>query len=167
MMSLPSIPAWDRLHPAIVHFPIGLLLFAPLPVVVGAIDRQRRTGWIASGLLAMWLGVVAAFVTVWSGEAAAELVSASPRITASIQRHEKLAEGARNVYLVIAAVLTAAAIAGACSKPRTRLRTAVWIGGVVGLVMTVPATLLLLNAAHEGGSLVHDLGVSAPLAPSE
>ncbi len=33
--SFPPFPSWDGLHPLIVHFPIALLLVAPLFVVLG------------------------------------------------------------------------------------------------------------------------------------
>jgi len=36
MLHFPPIPNWDALHPLIIHFPIALLLIAPIFVVVGA-----------------------------------------------------------------------------------------------------------------------------------
>ena len=37
MLQFPAIPSWDALHPLIIHFPIALLLIAPIFIrVVGA-----------------------------------------------------------------------------------------------------------------------------------
>ena len=35
MIQLPPIPGWYELHPLVVHFPIALLLIAPLFVLLG------------------------------------------------------------------------------------------------------------------------------------
>ena len=35
MLTLPPIPTWHAIHPLIIHFPIVLLLIAPLFIVIG------------------------------------------------------------------------------------------------------------------------------------
>ena len=37
MLQFPAIPSWDALHPLIIHFPIALLLIAPIFIIVGAV----------------------------------------------------------------------------------------------------------------------------------
>ena len=34
---LPPIPSWDGLHPLVVHFPIALLLAAPVLLLAGMV----------------------------------------------------------------------------------------------------------------------------------
>ena len=42
----PPMPSWEAAHPLVVHFPIGLLFFAPVLLVMPAIDRKR---WVRGG----------------------------------------------------------------------------------------------------------------------
>ena len=44
----PPVPSWDAMHPMVVHFPIALLLVAPLFVVMaaGACVARTRGGWL-------------------------------------------------------------------------------------------------------------------------
>jgi hypothetical protein len=74
MFQLPPIPSWAGLHPLMIHFPIALLLVAPLFIVAGAIlsPRKSRPAMMAA-LLLMVLGTVSIFVAVESGEAAGRI----------------------------------------------------------------------------------------------
>ena len=52
MIQMPPIPSWDGLHPLIIHFPIALLLVAPLLVLVGALlkpEKGRPVLYVALG----------------------------------------------------------------------------------------------------------------------
>ena len=42
MIQMPPIPSWDGLHPLIIHFPIALLLVAPLLVLIGALLKPEK-----------------------------------------------------------------------------------------------------------------------------
>ena len=41
---LPPVPNWSELHPLVIHFPIALLLVAPLFVIAGVILAPPKGG---------------------------------------------------------------------------------------------------------------------------
>ncbi len=50
-MFLPSLPGWDGLHPLVVHFPIALLLVAPVFVVLGLVLPRAGRGFLVGALV--------------------------------------------------------------------------------------------------------------------
>ena len=57
MQTLPPIPAWTELHPLVIHFPIALLLVAPLFIVAGIIvNPQKGRPFLVVALSLMVLG---------------------------------------------------------------------------------------------------------------
>ena len=57
MPTLPPIPSWQAIHPLIVHFPIVLLLIAPLFIVMGVVPRPARSfPFLLVALILMTLG---------------------------------------------------------------------------------------------------------------
>jgi uncharacterized membrane protein len=162
---LPALPAWTGLHPLIVHFPIALLLVAPIVVVLSLFMKSHRIGLGASALMLMLLGTVAAFVAVSTGSAAGELAERTAGVAATLERHEQLAETTRTVFALLTgmfAVMYAAPL----------LRRRQWPNGlytaltVVFLIFYAGGAMVLVNAAHVGGQLVHQYGVRAMLGPS-
>jgi uncharacterized membrane protein len=161
---LPPWPGWDGLHPLVIHFPVALLLVAPLFLLLSVVGRRHRAGFAWSALVLLAAGTAAAFVAVSSGEAAAELADRTDAITAAIMRHQQMAERARDLFAVITvaylAVLTVPRLVKSFSAPA--VQTA---GTLVVLAAVLGGSLLVAAAAHEGGMLVHKLGVHA-LLPS-
>jgi uncharacterized membrane protein len=161
---LPPWPGWDGLHPLIVHFPIGLLLVAPLFIVLAAIRPARATCFGVSALILLALGTLAAFVAVETGEAAAELATRTEAINAAIERHADLAELTRNVFagltLLYAVLLALPRFVKKLATPASVVAT-----HAVFLVLLAGGDLVLANAAHRGGLLVHKFGVQAIVAP--
>ena len=93
MLTLPPIPSWQAIHPLIVHFPIALLLIAPLFIVIGVVRKPERSfPFLLVALILMALGTVATFVAASSGEAAGELAENIPQAKAVLEQHEELAE---------------------------------------------------------------------------
>jgi hypothetical protein len=80
----------------------------------------------------------------------------------TLHRHEELAELARNLFIGVTATLTIATIIA--FKSGDRIKTSTRLGLLAGclLVWLLPA-LVLANAAHAGGELVHVHGVKAPI----
>ena len=89
MLTLPPIPTWQAVHPLIIHFPIVLLLIAPLFIVIGVtMDPARSFPFLLVALILMALGTVSTFVAISSGEAAGELAENVPHAKAVLDEHQ-------------------------------------------------------------------------------
>ena len=164
MSGLPALPSWDGLHPLIVHFPIALLLIAPLFVLIGILVRRGRT-FLWAALLLMAIGTTATFFAVSTGEAAGKLAERTPQINAVLERHEELAETTRAVFsvltLLFAAILVAPTAFGRLRRPAFET-----VLPLLFLLFYGAGVALLANTAHNGGRLVHELGVQALMPAS-
>lgn len=168
----PSLPSWDAAHPMVVHFPIALLLLSPILVLVGlpAPRGTWRWGLGVGGLVGILIGAAMAFVAVLTGETAAELVNANwsgPRETLSaVHDHEEAGELARSLFIgVLGLGLVMLFGKHTCSPER---RHCWFMTGVKALfaLAWIGSSLVLANAAQQGGKLVHEHGVLARSASS-
>jgi uncharacterized membrane protein len=164
MMQLPPIPSWQALHPLIVHFPIALLLVAPVFVIVGAVlgPPKSRT-FLVSALILMVLGTASLFVSAETGEAAGKLAPRTPAVQAVIEQHEELAETTEILFSMLTVAFAALLFA---PKLLRRDLASRFLRALLAAFLLFYATgvLFLANTAHHGGRLVHELGVRAPLA---
>jgi uncharacterized membrane protein len=165
MIQFPPLPSWDGLHPLIIHFPIALLLVAPVLVVVAALRPKNTRGLQIAALILMLLGTAATFVAVATGEAAGKLAERTPEIKAVLESHEELAEATRVVFSVLT-VLFAAIVFVPQLLRRDFGRITGMVLPLVFLVFYGAGALLLINTAHNGGRLVHEFGVRAMVAPT-
>jgi uncharacterized membrane protein len=163
MIQLPPVPSWDGLHPLIIHFPIALLLIAPIFVLVGTLlSPGRGRTFLVAALLMMVLGTASTFVAVSTGESAGQVAERSPQVDAV---HEELAETTRVVFSVLTVLFVALLFAPKLQrKPPSRLTTTAL--PLLFLVLYGAGAVLLINTAHNGGRLVHELGVKALVTPS-
>ena len=93
MLTLPPIPSWQAIHPLVVHFPIALLLIAPLFIVIGLAQKPERSfPFLLAALILMAIGTASTFVAASSGKAAGELVENAAPAKAVLEQHEELAE---------------------------------------------------------------------------
>ncbi len=160
---LPPWPGWDGLHPLIVHFPIGLLMVSPVFVLLAVLLPRRTPAFALSAFVLLVLGTIAAFVAVSTGQAAAELAERNEAINAVIARHEELAETTRNVFALLTVLYAIALILPARIAALAR-PAAVRAVNALFLVLLLAASLLIVNVGHQGGRLVHELGVRAMMA---
>jgi uncharacterized membrane protein len=163
MFNLPPWPGFDRLHPLVVHFPIALFLVAPVFVIAAILLWRQRIAMIGSAATLLVLGAAGLFVTVASGEAAGEVAQRSAAVNAVLERHEELAETTRVVFTVLTALLVVTFVAAIWLKERIK-RPAFTIGLLVYVLVYAASLLLLVNTAHQGGRLVHELGVRSAMA---
>lgn len=168
MNILPPLPNWDAAHPVLIHVPLGALPLALVFVVLSMVMRgQWSKMFAASALILMVIGALGAFIAVMSGEAAAELAEGTGPIAALsdpvIEDHEELAELARTVFAVLTGVYAIVFVVLGKLWNRGKPRLGVWIQSVF-LLLYGSALLLLVNAAHLGGRLVHEFGIHAPIA---
>ncbi len=166
MFELPPIPSWDALHPLIIHFPIVLLLVAPLFMVIGAVLPPRKArAALAAALLLMLMGTASVFMAIETGEAAGKLAERTPEINAVLEHHQNLAERTRLVFSVLTGVF-AVILLFPLALRRSPGRLATTVLPLVFVVIYGAATVLLVNTAHNGARLVHEYGVHAMLPPS-
>lgn len=166
MIALPSLPSWPGFHPLVVHFPIALLLIAPLLVIVGALlpsQKGRVVLFTALGL--MTLGTVGTIVAAASGEAASALVNKTSQVKAVLQLHEELADITRGVFSFLTAIFAAIVIAPTVF-PKLSNRVIATTLPLVFLLLYSVGVVLLVNTASNGGRLVHEFGVRAVLGSS-
>ncbi|MHB8078885.1 MAG: DUF2231 domain-containing protein [Candidatus Krumholzibacteriia bacterium] len=166
MLGLPPLPGWDGLHPLIVHFPIALLFVAPVFLAAALARPAWRRAALASALVLATLGTAALYIAVPTGKAAGQLAERTPEINAALERHESLAETTRTLFtiltVILAVMLLAPRLLGRDLAPApARLLQAAFLALYLG------GTLVLANAAHEGGRLVHEFGVHALVASAD
>jgi uncharacterized membrane protein len=164
---LPSWPGWDAAHPLIVHFPVALLMVAPLFVLLAIVAPKHAACLGASAFVLMLLGTIAAFVAVETGEATAEFALKTDAITKVLDRHKELAGLTRNVFTALTALYALVLLLPRLSRKAARpaFRS---VANVVMLALLGAGALLVANTGHLGGRLVHELGVRAmwPQAPA-
>ena len=166
MQALPPIPSWTELHPLVIHFPIALLLVAPLFIVAGIIvNPQKGRPFLIAALVLMLLGTAGAFLAIATGEAAGEVAERTPAVNAVLERHEDLAEMTRIEFTVLTLLFAAILF-----LPRLLKREP---SGVTARILALAFVLfysagavILVNTAHNGGRLVHELGVHAGITQS-
>ncbi len=161
----PPLPPWEGVHPLVVHFPIALLLVAPLFVLLSLLPKVGR-GFAWAGLLLLLLGTAGAYVAVEAGEAAAELAIRTPEINEVIDRHQELAETTRLLFTIVTAAYVLVLLGPALLKKSGLLKKDLpRVVPVAARLIVVAALLLcgmvLANTGHLGGRLVHQLGVQA------
>lgn len=165
MSLFPPIPAWDAVHPVLIHLPLGALPLAGVFVLAAAIAKGSWSrAFAVSALVLLLIGAGGAMLAVLSGEAAAELVEGTvPQAEAVLERHEELAELARTVFAGLAVVYVGVAFAASVMLKKGKRAIAAGLH-LAFLVVLAPGLLLLMNAAHQGGRLVHEFGIHAPIA---
>lgn len=156
----PPLPSWESAHPIVVHFPIGLLLVAPLLVILGLILRPHERGLFIAALSLMVVGTLASWIAVETGEATAGLGVVPDEGAPILERHAQLAENARSAFTVLTLAFGALVLVPMIWKKDLEHRLT--IGLAVGFLLFYGAAcLLLVNASHAGGRLVHEFGTTA------
>ena len=156
----PPVPAWEAAHPIVVHFPIGLLLVAPLLVILGLIFRSSERGLWIGALAMMLVGTVAAWIAVETGEASASLGIVPDDAGPTLTQHAQLAERSRTAFTVLTMLFAALVLTPILRKQDTPRRLTVGLT-IAFLVIYMAACLMLVNAGHAGGRLVHEFGTQA------
>jgi uncharacterized membrane protein len=161
MLDFPLMPSWDALHPLIIHFPIALLLIAPIFIVVGAVlSPAKGRSYLIAAMVLLLVGTASIFVAVDTGEAAGRLAERTLGMEQVLEHHQSLAERTRAVFSVLSVIFVALiAVPGLLKRADTRLTTTIL--PLAFLVLYTAGALLLVNTAHNGGRLVHEFGVRA------
>lgn len=148
-LSKAMIP--NPLHPAIVHFPIVLILFGAAAAVVAVFFRRWHLPWLAAGLLAG--GALGAFAAAWTGGAEEEIIGElSPQAEQILDKHEEWGERTRNIAIL--AALLAVASASTLRFPKTARGL-----GIAAALVAAVAAYAVAETGHYGGQLVYKQGV--------
>lgn len=179
---MPPLPPWEGLHPLVVHFPIGLLFVAPVFVLLGLVTGLRSL--MFSALVLMILGTAGAWVATSTGEAAYDVMPLDDMELEDdvydeayevADRHWEKAEQARNYYTGLTVLFAVLILLPAFRTPQKPdeanpedapkntfvLRA---ILSLIFLALWAYPTVIMANAAHDGGRLVHEFGIRAILA---
>ncbi len=152
------MPAWSHLHPAIIHFPIVLLLLATPVLALGLLWPAQRAGLHSCALGLLLLGTALAFLAVVSGLAVPLPAAPSTQLLDTLRAHERLAKGTLLAFAVLAPVQ--ALLQALTWLRRTHpSRRMVLILQLAWLLAAAGATVPLLRTAHLGGRLVHELDI--------
>jgi len=143
----------DPLHPAVVHFPVVLVILLPL-VVAGALWAIRRgvpplRAWAIPVATAALL-TASAWAALQTGEAEEERVEEVVTEQA-LQVHEEAAER----FLVLSGVLLVVMGAGLIRGPLGQAARIVSTVGALGLVVAG------VSVGHTGGELVYRHGAAS------
>jgi uncharacterized membrane protein len=165
MKPFPSIPAWDGLHPAMVHFPIALLFAAPLLLLVSLFMRRSWRPWAIASLTLMTIGTIGAWFAAGTGHAAAQLIEKTSVLERAIGQHEALGVTTRNWFTLVTVLFGAVLLV---EKMLKRPLTTPWrtVAHSFILVACVGCAMMLANAANLGGRLVHQSGLRAMVGPA-
>jgi uncharacterized membrane protein len=158
------MPPWNHIHPALIHFPIGLLTVAPLLVFVGVLWPAQRRGFHTSALILLVLGFAGLILALLSGQAVERYARATPALLAGVRDHELLAQ---KTTLSFGLLVAAFAVLWALPLRRKQaLSRNLELGLLVlWLLLSAGGVLALGFTGHAGGHLVHDLHTHAGPEP--
>jgi uncharacterized membrane protein len=149
------IPFPEPLHPAVVHFPIALLLLGALLAVAAVFFRRWHLPLFAAIVLS--LGAIGAVAAAITGEDEEERVEhAIPSAEPVLEEHAEWGEGARNAGIVAALLAVAAVV-------MVRKRLGGRILSVSAAVAALVAGYYVAQAGHFGGELVYRHGAGVTL----
>jgi uncharacterized membrane protein len=151
MFTIPS-----PLHPALVHFPIVLILAGTAAAVVAIFIRRWHLPWLAAGL--MVAGAAGAAAATWSGEEDGELAGElSPQAEQILDEHEEWGERTRNLAILSSLLAVGAVVA-------IRFPTVSRGAGIAAAVAGMAASYAVAETGHYGGLLVYKHGVGVNTA---
>ncbi|GAB4251050.1 MAG: hypothetical protein OHK005_18150 [Candidatus Methylacidiphilales bacterium] len=144
-------PIPSPLHPAIVHFPIVLILIGAALALAAVFLRRWNLPTIAAVCLS--LGAFGSLAATLTGEQEEEMVGELvPAAERMLDEHEEWAELTRNLAIVAAVISIAAALMG-------RFPFVARMSGAVAALVALAAAFAVAQTGHHGGQLVYRFGV--------
>lgn len=152
MSSLPS-----PLHPAVVHFPIVLILLGTAAAIVAAFMARTQLRILVVMLLV--LGAGGTVVAVSTGERDGEAVDHRAATETLLDAHEDWAERTQAAALAAAALAVAAVLAFRWPTIQRGVSAAC-------AIVALGASVCVYQTGHRGGQLVYRHGAGVNLAPA-
>jgi uncharacterized membrane protein len=155
MTTIFSLPS--PLHPAVVHFPIVLILLGSVVAVAAVFIRRWHLPGTAAALLV--LGALGSIVAAQTGKHEGELVGGeTPAIESILEQHENWAERTQTAAVIVALLAAGAALA-------TRWPGVTRTLSVLTAASALVATWCVVQTGHYGGQLVYRHGAGVNIAP--
>ena len=117
---------------------------------------------VLTGFALVVIGTGFLFLTVETGDVAAEHVVKTPEIQSVLHDHEELAETTQVVFGTLTFLLAALLFGPRLLKREVTIQS-FRVAILVFLFAYIGGILSLVNTAHAGGRLVHELGVTAKI----
>jgi len=164
----PPVPPPEGMHPLVVHFPIALLLFAAVFVVLAMIVPKRGWWFSVSALIVLIGGTAGTFVAVSTGIAARDVVedAEDDAMWDVMQEHEDVMEQSRNVFVALTVIYAGIVVLPLLANSLQSLKFAFPVN-LVFLAALMGANVYMASGAHLGGRLVHQYGVRSALVPED
>ena len=153
---MPAIP--DPLHPAIIHFPVVLILLGTFAALAAIFWRKNHVPILAAALLA--LGSLGAWVAVQTGESDGGLLLLSPQGETLLEEHQNW--GQRTLF--IASIAAGLAIASVLLFRFPRLAR---VAAATAALTAIAASYGVYQTGHRGGALVFRHGAGVSLSQSD
>ena len=145
------LPFPNPLHPAVVHFPIAMLLVGSAAAVVAVFFRRWHLPWLAALLLV--IGAAGSVVAVGTGEQEEEMAETSSAAAEQVlDEHEEWGKRTRNLALAAAVISVAAALVSRFKVAGIGLST-------LAALLALASAYAVVRAGHFGGELVYRHGV--------
>lgn len=135
-------------------------MVAPIIILIGIFMPRSGRNFLIAAFILMLLGTVAAFVAVATGGAASELAERVNNVGSVLEEHEELAETTRTVFTALTAIFGVIVFAPMLFKKELSRMIVIPLN-LAFLLFYGSGIVLLMNTAHQGGRLVHELGVRA------
>jgi uncharacterized membrane protein len=141
----------DPLHPAIVHFPIGLIFLGTLLSILTIFTRRGALPQFAAFILIL-AAAGAQLAVITGGDQTDDVIQRMPESRPLIYRHAEWGERTRTVAVVAAC---SAVVALAFFKARTFRR----VMAFVTTIIAAGACYCAFEAANRGAEMVYHHGV--------
>jgi uncharacterized membrane protein len=153
MLAILSLPS--PLHPAVVHFPIVLILFGAVFALPALFLPRWHLPIFAAALLA--LGAIGTALARQSGEHDGKNIRETPAIERVLDRHEEWAE--RTLIAAIVAAVLAFGVVATSRWPAVSRSLA-----VATVAAAFVSTWCVVETGHYGGQLVYGHGAGVTLS---
>ena len=146
----PDMLRIELLHPLTVHFPIALLLVGTMLELLSSVMRPERRDFTRSvSLLLFTLGTLGAWLAVWSGGEAEEIVEKMLCDDSVLESHEELATLLSWIFSGVTALAWL-----------RRFRPALKILSFLVAFTALAGSLGLAYVGHLGATLVYQQGAA-------
>ena len=161
-----NIPAWEAMHPLVVHFPVALFCITPLLILMAIFFDKWRRPIILCALVVAFIAVLSGYTAVATGEDSAvtfaPLMQADKELAEAVELHEGYAKTTAHYFSGLFTAILVLFVMPYFLRESLGPKLERAFLGLIAL-LSLPMLYLLIKAGHAGGMLVHHYGLQAPL----